>query len=176
MSLAIHLPPREDQQGFNLRVWERMLEDPQLAKIEGRLETDRHGHVLMSPPPGYHHASRQFEIGYQLRKLLGGNVRTECPLSTSDGVKAIDVAWLSDLRESTALSGEILLQAPEICVEVISPSNTPAEMNEKMALYFDAGADEVWFCETNGALRFHAPSGPLERSVLCPEFPVVIED
>ena len=175
MSLAIHLPPREDQQGFNLRVWQRMLEDPQLAKIEGRLETDRHGHVLMSPPPGYHHASRQFEIGYQLRKLLGGNVRTECPLSTSDGVKAIDVAWLSDLRESTALSGEILLQAPEICVEVISPSNTPAEMNEKMALYFDAGADEVWFCETNGDMRFHSPSGPLECSVFCPEFPAVID-
>lgn len=152
-----------------------MLEDPQLAKIEGRLETDRHGHVLISPPPGYHHASRQFEIGYQLRKLLGGNVRTECPLSTSDGVKAIDVAWLSDLRESTALSGEILLQAPEICVEVISPSNTPAEMNEKMALYFDAGADEVWFCETSGAMRFHALSGLLERSVLCPEFPAVID-
>lgn len=175
MSLAIHLPPREEQQGFNLQVWQRMLEDPQLAKIEGRLETDRHGHILMSPPPGYHHASRQFEIGYQLRKRLGGNVRTECPLSTSDGVKAIDVAWLSDLRESTALSGEILLQAPEICVEVISPSNTPAEMNEKMALYFDAGADEVWFCETSGAMHFHSPSGPLERSVLCPEFPAVID-
>ncbi len=174
MSLAIQLPPRADQQEFNLRVWQRMLDDPELAKIEGRLETDRHGHILMSPPPAYSHASRQFEIGYQLRKRLGGNVRTECPLSTSDGVKAIDVAWLSDLRESTALSGSLLVQAPEICVEVLSPSNTPAEMAEKMALYFDVGADEVWLCETDGTMRFHTPAGPIEHSALCPDFPASI--
>lgn len=174
MSLAIQLPPREDQQEFNLRVWQRMLDDSELAKIEGRFETDRHGHILMSPPPGYQHASRQFEIGYQLRKRLGGNVRTECPLSTSDGTKAIDVAWLSDLRESIALSGPLLLQAPEICVEVLSPSNTPAEMTEKMALYFDAGADEVWFCETDGSMHFHTSAGPIDHSTLCPDFPASI--
>ena len=174
MSLAIQLPPREDQQEFNLRVWMRILDDPDLAKIEGRFETDRHGHILMSPPPGYQHASRQFEIGWQLRKRLGGKVRTECPLSTSDGVKAIDVAWLSDLRESAALSGQLLVHAPEICVEVLSPSNTPAEMAEKAALYFDAGADEVWLCEPDGTMRFHTPAGPVERSSLCPDFPASI--
>jgi len=134
MSFAIQLPPRDDQQEFNVQVWMKMLADPELAKIEGHFETDRHGHIFLSPPPGYQHASRQFEIGYQLRKQLGGNVRTECPLSTADGIKAIDVVWLSDLRESAALSGSLLLQAPEICVEVLSPPNTPAEMAEKMAL------------------------------------------
>ena len=174
MGLAIQLPPREDQQEFNLSVWQRMLADPALAKIEGRLETDRHGHVIMSPPPGYQHASRQFEIGFLLRQQMGGNVRTECPLSTSDGIKAIDVAWLSDLRESSALSGELLLQAPEICVEVLSPSNSIAEMAEKMALYFDAGADEVWLCETNGSMRFHTPGGAIDGSRLCPGFPSTI--
>ncbi|MCW1887109.1 Uma2 family endonuclease [Luteolibacter flavescens] len=175
MSLAIQLPLRGDQTEFNLRVWERLLADPELAKITGRFETDRHGHILMSPPPGYHHGSRQFEIGYQLRTRLGGNVRTECPLSTSDGVKAVDVVWLSDLRESTAVVGEVLVESPEICVEVISPSNTRAEMEEKMALYFDAGAIEVWFCDENGGMRFVGKQGPLERSLLCPDFPALIE-
>mgnify|MGYP001312312053 CR=1 FL=1 len=175
MSLAIQLPPRDDQQEFNLRVWERLLADPELAKIEGRFETDRHGHIIMTPPPGYHHGGCQFEIGYQLRKLLGGNVRTECPLSTSDGIKAVDVVWLSDLREATALNGQVLVQAPEICVEVLSPSNTPAEMEEKMALYFDAGAEEVWFCEEGGTMRFHSATGLLERALLCPDFPALIE-
>jgi Uma2 family endonuclease len=175
VSLAIQLPPRDDQQEFNLRVWHRLLADTDLAKIEGRFETDRHGHLLMTPPPGYQHGGRQFEIGYLLRKLLGGNVRTECPLSTSDGVKAVDVAWLSDLRESTALRGQLLTVAPEICVEVLSPSNTPAEMEEKKALYFDVGADEVWFCEEDGNMRFHSPTGPLEKSQLCPDFPALIE-
>src|SRR5436190_590555 len=31
-------------------------------------------------------------------------------------------------------------RAPEICVEVISPSNTDAELREKGSLYFAAGA------------------------------------
>ena len=175
MSLAIQLPPREDQQDFNLRVWEEILADSELAKIPGRVETDRHGHIIMTPPPGYQHGGRQFEIGYLLRKLLGGNVRTECPLSTSDGIKAVDVVWLSDLRESTALRGQILTEAPEICVEVISPSNTPAEMEEKKSLYFDAGADEVWFCDVDGNMHFHNPQGLLDRSTLCPDFPGIIE-
>ena len=175
MSLAIQLPPRDDQREFNLRVWERLLADPDLAKIPGSFETDRHGHIIMTPPPGYHHGGRQFEIGYLLRKILGGNVRTECPLSTLDGVKAVDVVWLSDLRESSALKGQVLTQAPEICVEVLSPSNTPAEMEEKKSLYFDAGADEVWFCEESGNMCFHNPAGPIESSQLCPDFPPVIE-
>jgi hypothetical protein len=93
MSLAIQLPPREDQVEFNLRVWERVRADPALARIEGRFETDRHGHLVTTPPPGNQHGGRQFEIGFLLRGLLGGNVRTECPLSTSDGVKGIDVVW-----------------------------------------------------------------------------------
>lgn len=41
MRFAIQLPPRADQQEFNLRVWRRMLDDPELAKIEVWLcETD----------------------------------------------------------------------------------------------------------------------------------------
>lgn len=175
MGIAIQLPPRTDQTEFNLRVWERLLADRELAKLAGRFETDRHGHVIMSPPPGYHHSSRQFEIGFQLRSRLGGNVRTECPLSTSDGVKSVDVVWLSDAREETAVAGEVLVVAPEICVEVISPSNTKAEMEEKMALYFDAGATEVWFCDENGEMRFVGAEGPLDHSQLCPDFPAIIE-
>ena len=62
MSLAIQLPPRQDQQEFNLQAWRRMIDDPELAKIEGRLETDRHGHILMSPPPARQHGSRQFAV------------------------------------------------------------------------------------------------------------------
>lgn len=175
MSLAIQLPPRDDQQEFNLRVWEWLVADPELAKLEGRIETDRHGYILLTPPLEPAHGTRQFEIGYQLRKLLGGNVCTACPLSTSDGIKAVDVVWLSDLREAIALNGQVLVQSPEICVEVLSPSNTPAEMEEKMALNFDAGADEVWFCEEDGTMRFHSATGPLEKSRLCTDFPALIE-
>jgi len=64
-------------------------------------------------------------------------------------------------------------QAPEICVEVISSSNTEAELKEKMALYFGAGAQEVWLCAASGARRFMArhSARALRRSALCPAFP-----
>lgn len=175
MSLAIQLLPQKDQTEFNLRVWERMLADPELAKLTGRFETDRHGHLLMSPPPGSFHSSRQSRIAILLDRSLGGRALTECPLSTSDGVKAVDVAWFSEIRYARAFDPRCFLEAGEICVEVISPSNTKAEMEEKMALYFDAGAIEVWFCDENGGMRFIGKGGPLDQSLLCPDFPAIIE-
>jgi Uma2 family endonuclease len=44
-----------------------------------------------------------------------------------------------------------LPQAPEICVEVLSPSNTTAEMETRACL--GAGAVEVWLVSHQGALR-----------------------
>jgi Uma2 family endonuclease len=68
-------------------------------------------------------------------------------------------------------------RSPELCVEVLSPANTGEEMREKVALYFDAGAQEVWLCDANGRLRFLAsPTGrPLRKSGLCPQFPKQVE-
>lgn len=175
MSLAIQLPLREDQTEFNLRIWERLLADPELARIDGRFETDRHGHLIMSPPPGAFHSSRQSRIAILLDRLLGGRALTECPLSTQDGVKALDVAWFSDARYARAFNPRCFVEAPEICVEVISPSNTKPEMEERLALCFAAGAQEVWFCDEDGEMRFIGREGPLDRSALCPDFPAFIE-
>ena len=69
------------------------------------------------------------------------------------------------------------VQAPDICVEVLSPSNTEAEIEEKTALYFDAGAQEVWICGRSGAMKFldRDASRPLKVSQLCPAFPRKVE-
>lgn len=67
----------------------------------------------------------------------------------------------------------MLTNAPAICVEVISPRNTEVEMREKMALYFDAGATEVWLCDEDGSLRFFSCADErMERSAVIPEFPL----
>src|SRR5438477_5626551 len=95
-TLTIELPPQKTQRSFNLRHWAELLEDHELAKIEGRIETDRHGHIIMSPPPAPSHGSFQAKIAVLLeRHLTSGRVLTECPISTADGVKAADVAWAS---------------------------------------------------------------------------------
>jgi Uma2 family endonuclease len=102
---------------------------------------------------------------------------TECPISTADGVKVADVAWASPERMREVGQRVCFPRAPEICVEVLSPSNTQAEMKEKKALYFDAGAQEVWFCARNGAMSFFSPGAPRPSRVseLCPQFPQQVD-
>lgn len=177
-TLTIELPAHQAQTAFNLRRWAELLADPELAKIEGRIETDRHGQIIMSPPPAPSHGSFQLEIGHLLRQLMpNGRTLTECPISTADGVKAADVAWASPDRMRELGDRVCFPNAPEICVEVLSPSNTQAEIQEKTALYFDAGAQEVWLCSEFGAMSFLAPGANrhLSGSQICPQFPKQID-
>jgi Uma2 family endonuclease len=174
MPVTIQLHPSERQTAFNFKRWLELLEDPDLARLPHRIETDRHGHILMSPPPAPSHGIKQAKIATLLDQLLPkGIVITECPVSTSDGVKAIDVAWLSPERRQEVNSAICFVQAPEICVEILSPSNTAAEISEKIALYFQAGAQEVWTCDQSGTLEFYHSGIPqaLQSSDKCPEFP-----
>jgi Uma2 family endonuclease len=149
--------------------WREVLADPELARWPGRIETDRHGHILMSPPPALPHSFHQSRILQLLARLLPkGQSLVECPLLTSDGVKGIDVAWLAPGRSEIADGEPVLVIAPEICVEVVSPGNTAAEMDKKRALYFAAGAREVWVVDTKGAISFFTPE-PASHSSICPE-------
>jgi Uma2 family endonuclease len=174
MSLTIQLHPSQRQTALNLERWRELLGDRDLARLPYRIETDRHGHILMSPPPAPSHGLKQANIATLFDSLLPeGLVITECPVSTSDGVKAVDVAWLAPERHQEVDSAVCLAQAPEICVEILSPSNTPEEVFEKIALYFEAGAQEVWICDQGGGLEFYHLGVPEagRSSEMCPEFP-----
>ena len=179
MALAIKLSPHEEQTGHNLAHWEEILADPELAGLNHRIETDRHGHLIMSPPPGSHHSDRQTHIVLKLAQLLRkGQPRVEVPISTSDGIRAADVAWTSEKRFSEIYDPRAYLAAPDLCIEVVSPANSTREMAEKKALYFDAGAQEVWLCQPDGSMEFFEAAKPdqkLRQSQICPDFPNRIE-
>ncbi|HEX9783387.1 MAG TPA: Uma2 family endonuclease, partial [Opitutaceae bacterium] len=106
-----------------------------------------------------------------------GRVFTECPISTVDGVKVADVAWVSSecLREL----GECVCfpRVPDTCVEVLSLGNSAAEIREKTALYFDAGVSEVWHCSLTGLMTFlrEGETSPVPASSICPEFPAQVQ-
>jgi Uma2 family endonuclease len=174
MRLVIDLPPRDELLAFNRQRWSEVLADPTLADLPFKVETNAHGVLLMTPPPSGSHSDRQGEIVFRLRSLLGGRSLPECPISTIDGVRAADVGWYSDERYSQ-VAGQIAFElAPEICVEVISPSNTESELKQKKQLYFEAGADEVWFCREDGRMEFFVSSQPnaaRTTSDRCPNFP-----
>ncbi len=176
-TLTLELPPRKTQTAFNMSRWAQLLADRELAKFEGRIETDRHGHIIMTPPPAPRHGSYQSEIAHLLRtRLPTGRVLTECPVSTADGVRAADVAWASPGRMRELGEQVCFPHAPEICVEVNSPGDTEAEIQEKTALYFHAGAKEVWLCALSGKMTFCGPKkAPMRASRICPGFPTQLQ-
>lgn len=161
----------------NLSRWAQVISDTSLATLVGRVETDSHGKIILSPPPSAHHGSYQFQIGVLVNELIrGGRVITECPISTADGVKAADVAWASNQRIAELGEQVCFPHAPEICVEILSPANTDKEIKEKTALWFDAGALEVWLCDVFGNLVFlnAGREQPSSASQICPRFPAQV--
>ncbi|HUF60980.1 MAG TPA: Uma2 family endonuclease [Verrucomicrobiales bacterium] len=179
MELTVQLPPRQEQLARNRQRWTEVMADPSLARLPHRIETNRHGQVLISPPPSGRHSSLQGEIAFRLRQMLGGRTLPECPISTLDGVRAADVGWYSDSRYSGVAGQAVFELAPEICVEVLSPANTDAELAEKRSLYFEAGAEEVWFCREDGGLEFYRkgiPETDTGNSRIAEGFPQRLED
>ena len=152
--------------------WAEICEDKLLASLPYRIESDRWGNIVMSPPPRSRHAEYQAEIAGLLRQMLkGGRSLTECPIQTSEGVKAADAAWVSRERRASKSNDPVYLIAPEICVEVESPSNQEGELMERKRLFFEKGADEFWLCGLSGEMSFFDQAGEIPQSKLCPGFP-----
>lgn len=86
-----------------------------------------------------------------------------------------DASWISESFYRANKGRSSFPRAPEICVEVKSPANTMGELLEKKELYFKAGAQEVWIRDQFGRMLFFDPRAQLERSVLCPGFPLTVE-
>ncbi len=159
-----------------MAIWERLCADPQMAGLPFKVETTLEGKIIMSPA-SLRHASLQSNIVVILHALAresgaGGEVMSECPVVTADGVKVPDVAWLSP-AQSIAFAGKAAApEAPDICIEVKSPSNSKKEMEGKRDLYFGAGAKEVWMCDGQGMLTVWSAAGILRRSRIFATFPV----
>ena len=153
--------------------WEEICSDRYLANSPYRVESDKYGNIVMSPPPGFNHSRNQGGIAEALVRLLPhGFILPECPIRTAEGVKAADVAWMSFERHAQLPVSFLECPiAPEICIEVRSPSNSYREILEKLELYFKQGAKECWMCDQTGYITFFNTDGQIPQSELCPEFP-----
>jgi len=112
---------------------------------DGRYEL-RHGELVKVPPPEFPH----YRIQQRLRKLLESAAPGAGEVGTEFAFRALpeyehriaDVAFVStDRWEKTDRYFE---GAPEIVIEVLSPSNTAAEMMDKEQLCLENGAKEFW--------------------------------
>ena len=163
---------------MNTLTWDDIIADRSLRDLPYKIETNRHNQIIMSPA-SFWHRDYQGEITVLLGRLLpGGKVPVECAIQTSEGVRVPDAAWISLERRAPHRRAAVLPIAPEICVEVLSPSNSREQMLEKMTLYFAKGAEEVWLCDEHGKMEFFtAASVPqsVATSPRCPAFPPQID-
>lgn len=129
--------------------WADVMAHPQLQDLPFKIELNRWGRIEMSPASNQH-GMVQSDLVTELRNKPGGRVVSECSVQTTDGVRVADVAWISDARLAELGNVTPFPRAPELCVEIMSPSNSWAAMHMKAGLYLEAGAEEVWIQTLDG--------------------------
>ncbi|MCP4698202.1 MAG: Uma2 family endonuclease [Gammaproteobacteria bacterium] len=148
--------------------WQEVCEHPSLRNLPFKIELNEKGQILMSPVKVYHSAFQG-----KIARLLpeGGIILPECAIKTVKGTKVADIAWASRKRFKRIRQEAECSIAPEICIEVLSSSNTDDEMEEKRSLYTSSGAKEFWVCGKDGKMIFFNKEGKIEKSALAPGFP-----
>lgn len=156
--------------------WHEVCADPSLQDLPYKIELNREGMIVMSPAKA-RHAILQGRIQRILNRLLQehGEVIPECPVETAEGIKVADVAWLSPERYQQVKRQDAYRTAPELCIEVMSPGNSEREMQTKVRLYLETGAQEVWVADPEGRIRFFDAAGERPASALLPEFPSAVD-
>lgn len=157
-----------------VRQWREIIADPALRQLPYKIELNARGKIEMSPASNLH-GYLQSLVATELKRLLpDGVVITEASVLTAIGVRVPDVVWLS----ATFMQAHGLVtpfpRSPEICVEVLSPTNTRDEIDEKVAAYLAAGATEVWVVAENGYVRCFGSDGEqaTSRYGVTPTLPV----
>ena len=122
--------------------YRQLCADPLLENIPGKIELDVLGRILMSPASNYH-GMLQIKVGRSLASL-GGTAIAEASIATDSGLFVADVAWASPEFMVAHGTETPFTRAPELCIEIASPSNSRKALREKVEAYLSAGATEAW--------------------------------
>ena len=153
-------------------LWHRVLNDPQLRDLPYKIETEEPDKIILRPRKARHSLQQGQLVGLLLEHVAGGKPAVEFAVETPRGVKVPDVVWISDaLAAKLSLDAEASSNMPELVIEVLSRSNPQREMAEKVQLYLDGGAKEVWLCDVDGNLTFYDSTGEQAASSFAPSFP-----
>ncbi|MEE4376897.1 MAG: Uma2 family endonuclease [Candidatus Competibacteraceae bacterium] len=151
--------------------WAEICQNPILKDLPYKIQTDKWGNIVMSPASNEHGIYQAAIVALLSRLMNKGTIISECSVQTSEGTKVADVAWASERFMQNNKGKSPFDEAPEICVEILSPSNTEMEMEEKKELYFARGAKEFWICDKEGNIKFYKNTGSLKRSNIIEGFP-----
>jgi Uma2 family endonuclease len=122
----------------------------QIPNPPGAVFELRHGQLAAVTFPKQHHVRAQWQLRRLLEKAVGdrGAVHTEVPFRPLPEYECwgADIAYVS--RERWDSIDQWLFGVPEIVIEVLSPSNTAAEMREREKICLDNGGKEFWVVDT----------------------------
>ena len=153
------------------------------------------GELLLNPAPNLKHQSVQVRLGSRLgrfveEKALGYFFFAPCDVVLSDtDVVQPDLLFVSHARAHLLIGGDNVQGAPDLVVEILSPTTAERDRGYKRALYAKHGVKEYWLvdpaAETVSILRPRA--GALEvartfgrnetlRSPLLASFQLALDD
>jgi Uma2 family endonuclease len=113
------------------------------------------GEIIELMPTGHIHGYIEFLIAnllfnfvrqHNLGRVLGGEAGVYTRRNP-DTVRGMDIAFVSNERMSQAQEAGFLDVAPELIVEVMSPSDRWIDIQEKLVEYFDIGVQLVWLVD-----------------------------
>lgn len=110
------------------------------------------GHLVREPPAGAAHGGLGMTIAFHLTAFVRkqGSGRVFGPdtgftiFRSPDTVRAPDIAFVEEGRFEGGLPTGYVPFAPDLAVEVVSPTNTASELQEKVLDYLAAGTRLVW--------------------------------
>lgn len=120
--------------------------------------------VSPRPTPGHQHVASV--VAFQLATQLGEHAVTGVSVYTDRGIRAPDVACMPAARWLEAKGQNPLPFVPDVCVEVVSPSNTRQEILMKVGAYLRGGAREAFVVGLKGEVECFGSGGRLEASAL----------
>jgi Uma2 family endonuclease len=151
--------------------WRQLADDPLVAAIPCKVELNEKGVIEVSPPTTQHAFIQGFLTRELARQRPEGTTLPECPVETEIGMRVPDVVWASPEFMTQHRAEKQFRAAPDLCIEVLSPTNTRIEMTEKTAAYLAAGAKEVWIVDEDGVPEIHTSAGRVSASTLGFELP-----
>jgi Uma2 family endonuclease len=124
----------------------------------------RHGELVEVPPPKFKHRVIQDRVSMLLGSACGGagyvSVEFGFRALPEGEYRTADVVSISPARYAAAKGLDYFQGAPDMVIEVLSPSNTKAMMREKEAFCLGNGCLEFWVVdEAKRLVMVSTPNG-----------------
>lgn len=150
---------------------EDFLELTERPEYQDRVVELVEGEIIEMPLPNGEHgeilARLTIMIGHFVLENKLGRVATgdagfilERDFGGRQTVRGVDLAFISHCKAPAPLPGGMIEFAPDLAVEVISPSNKAADMHLKVRQLLAAGTALIWIVQPRTrAVEVHSPAG-----------------